>query len=1297
MTDTRPRDASGTIGPYRVIAVLGRGAMADVYEAVDETGARHAVKVLRPGGDADRAHRFAREGDIRVDHPNVVAVHGAGVAEDGRAWLAMEMLAGETLKERLDRDSRLPVEAALDIARQACRALGAIHAIGVIHRDVKPGNLFLCEDGTVKLLDFGVAHVRSGPDDLTVERQVIGTPSYLAPEQARGEPTIDLRADLWSLGVVLYEMLTGHRPFGRRSLVATLLAVVVDALTPITRHAPELPPGLVAVVHRCLAKRAEDRFESAEVLEAALAAVAAGDPAWVDTSPRLQLRKGGTVDVHAPTAETLALQRALPPIQLGERRLVALVLAEGLLDPPTLESAVVRRGGVFLRLAGGRAAGLFGAASWEGDEVERAAAAALVSRDAARAMAVVSGHASGDGSAVSGDVVVEAEACCRVGLDSVAVPPDTARLLEGAFTLKAERDGLFSVSASRSVGGPLSSEATRIARLVGRRDELAKLSELVTEVHTTGQAVGLLVTGPPGIGKSRLHPELERILEADRGFRIFVARLRSLSRGNAYELVREMLAHRARTHATQPGWSRLTGGVPLPERQSTVRALVREVIPEEAAAREIEGFLGELVRVPMTESALVRAARSDVQVMDDRLRLALLGYFISACQRGPVALLLDDLQWADAASLDFLDQLFDRASHLPLLLFATGRGELVERRPELFHGQRVEHFTLRGLDEWHVAELAAEVAGRELSIPLVTAIAARSGGNPLFVEQLVKAVEARGALDASPDELPLPVSVEAAVQSRLDHLPPDEKELCRRASVFGRSFDTADLAAVGVPSPRHALESLARRELVVPRPRPSRSLGQEHMFRSGLIQEVAYRMLADDLRRELHVAAAEHLEGEPEPDLELVAGHFALGGRGDRAASLYAQAALAAATRGDSETVLRCSGEALRLSPAAAGAYDLYVARADALRFLGRRDEQALELASALEAAGDDRQRARARLEQAVWLARTGNTRDALEALDAARDAADRSGDRELMAHARGRMAATLIFAGRLAEAAEALSTADVLAVDATAQTRGLLSEWRGLLANAVGDLGAQLAAYRAAVDLFAEAGDVRREAGAGNNVADVYNRIGAWDQAIMALKRTIDRCDAVGNHLVMAYALLNLGYAFQRRGRIGAAIQTLDRAIERAPEIGDVRLDLFARLYQARARLHVGDPGPVARDATAVARDADRHGLPGIAVLGRTLAAMAWLEANRPDAALGCSTEALRVRDELGSLEEDEAEVFVVHARALVDCGRLGEAREVRRRGRARLEFLADRIRDPDMRRRFLEDVPSHRDLMSG
>ena len=260
---------------YRVVGHLGRGGMGCVYEVEQiELGRRFVLKALLPehATRADLVARLRQEwralGQLR--HPGIVEATDAGVGADGAPYFVMELLTGETLRAKIRRERRLPTDEAIAIAIEVLEALAAAHDLGVVHRDVKPANVFMVGPRRIKLLDFGIAKLAVGAETITARGVTLGTPRYLSPEQACGDP-VDARTDLYAVGLLLFEMLTGQGPFDEnRDSNALLLAHLTRTAPRLDRFLPGADPRLVDLVARLLAKQPSERPAAARTVASAL-------------------------------------------------------------------------------------------------------------------------------------------------------------------------------------------------------------------------------------------------------------------------------------------------------------------------------------------------------------------------------------------------------------------------------------------------------------------------------------------------------------------------------------------------------------------------------------------------------------------------------------------------------------------------------------------------------------------------------------------------------------------------------------------------------------------------------------------------------------------------------------------------------------------------------------------------------------------------------------------------------------------------------------------------------------------
>src|SRR5689334_12761703 len=373
--------SAGTkLGPYEILAPIGAGGMGEVYRAKDpRLGREVAIKVLPAtfSQDADRLKRFEQEARAAgvLNHPNITAVHDFGTHE-GAPYIVTELLEGETLRSRLG-PGAISQRKAMDYAIQLAKGLAAAHEKGIVHRDLKPENVFLTKDGRVKILDFGLAKLKSERDDKgqtdlqtvsggTQPGVVLGTMGYMAPEQVRGK-TADRRSDLFSFGTILYEMLSGQRAFRGDTAADTITAILTKDPPDLSQTNREIQPGLDRIVRHCLEKNPEERFESARDVAFDLEAlsnlstptgVISASMADAAVSPK---RRGWALPAIAAAVVALALGAAAG-FRFGKKA--------GFVPPPSYQQLTFRRGELYASRFAPDGQTVIYAAAWDGKPVE---------------------------------------------------------------------------------------------------------------------------------------------------------------------------------------------------------------------------------------------------------------------------------------------------------------------------------------------------------------------------------------------------------------------------------------------------------------------------------------------------------------------------------------------------------------------------------------------------------------------------------------------------------------------------------------------------------------------------------------------------------------------------------------------------------------------------------------------------------------------------------------------------------------------------------------------------------------
>ncbi len=1241
------------LGRFEIVRLLGRGGFGVVYEARDAELGRHvAVKVLAPRDDRGdrelhlRLLRHEAQSAARLNHPAIVTMHDVG-DHLGTGYIVLELLTGETLQRRLEAGLP-PVAEVLTIFEQVARGLVHAHAAGVIHRDLKPSNVFLCADGRVKILDFGLARTLDTLRGNDLLPAGAGTPAYMAPEQWRGE-TEDARSDLYSLGVVLHESLTGRLPSRPAGVVGGV--------------APALGGDLGAVVARALAPAPEDRFQSAQELLGAL--LRAARPV---SSPRVA-----------------SDEAAFAPADEG--RMMSLVLAggEGALDP-SLESAVSTSGLRLERTADGALVVVVtgGPAS---DLAARASRCALALRGQAPALpiAIVTGHGTAQGGSRLGQVFERGRQLLAVApAGSIRVDDVTAGLLGAGFDVGGDEAGL-ELRRERAAPPPRTLLG-RTTPFVGRQPEQRLLEAVLAECVEEHTAHAVLVTGPAGIGKSRLGQELVDALgqRAD-GAEVWIGRGHPLRAGSAFGMIGSAVRSAAG----------IADGEPLEVRQQKLRARVARHLGSGADTTRAGSFIGELAGIPFppTQDPVLRAAHQDAALMADQVRAAFTRWVAAECAARPLVLVLEDLHWGDQPSVALIDGVLRALSGRPLLVLALARPEVHEHFPDLWRAHGVREIRLGELSPGAAARLCRAVLGDTPGEGVVEHLVGLAAGNVFFLEELVRAT-ALGRTD------PLPGSVLAMVHSRLDELDTTARRVVRAASIFGGSFWTGGVRAVLGGDADEVAAGLARlleRDLVVRRAVPRFAGEDELVFRHALVREAAYATLTAEDRARGHRIAAGWLELAGQTEAVLLAEHRERGGQAALAARSYARAAEQALEASDLDGVLQRAARAVACG--AEGELLGTVRRLEAEAHMWRGEH---ELA------------AQRGLEGMSLVARGSATWYAAAA--AAIEASGKRGHRpglvalghELLGERPGalehgpfavagaRAASQLFFTGEPTLAEELVARVEAMRPrfeERDPAVAAWIDHARSVRALYFGDLGAYVRLKGAAVTGFEQAGDRRNACVQRAKLGYGLLQVGAFAEAEQVLRDVLPAAQSLGLGQLVASVKHNLGLALTHRGQLAEGLRVEEEAARAFAEQGDRRLEAAARKYLAMNHLAAGRIDDAAREAEA-ARSVVLPRTPGHAY-ALALLARVHLAAGRTSEALPAAREAMALLEELKGMDEGEAMVRLAYAEALHAAGEGPRARAALETTRRWLEDRAARISDPARARSFLEDVPENARLL--
>ncbi len=1259
-------DLVGTVvgDRFEIERAVSAGGMGMVYRARDRLrGGAVAVKVL--SGAPELAARFSREVEILagIRHPGIVRYVAHGVLSSGLPFLAMEWLEGPTLAEILDAGP-LSVPESVTLAGRLAGALGAFHRRGGVHRDLKPGNVILAGGALqgATLIDFGVARLRDLGRDLTAPGVIVGTPRYMAPEQIRGSEQIDARADVFSLGCLLFRCLTGRSPFTGEEDLSFLLKILLEEAPPLQTFRKDAPPWLSALVASMLAKSPEGRpADGAAVAEA----LAASSPSRVEAGASGELTS-------------------------DERRVLCLLLTVCPEDGGALREILARHRGRAEILPDRSFLGVFTGSGAANDLAARAARCALAAAPllGGAPVVVVTGRAALAERLPVGDLIDRAVARLGGAGAGVRIDDVTAGLLGSHFALGADAGGPTLIAERDAAEAP----RTLLGKptpCVGRERELSRLDAALSRCAEEGEARAVLVTGPPGVGKSRLvHELLHRVRARASPVEVFLARGDPVSVGSPFGLLGQALRRAAG----------VLDGEPVETRRSKLQAR----FGREPGGRpdHVVEFLGELCGAPFPDedSVQLRAARRDPMVMGAQMRGAFEEVLRAECAVHPVALVLEDLHWGDGPTVRAVDAALRNLRDSALFVLAAARPEVREVFPGLFRDHALDELPLRPLNRRVSEDLVREMLGEGADAVTVRDLAERADGNAFYLEELIRAVAAGRTAE-------LPETVLSMVQTRLEGLDPEARRVLRAASIFGQRFWRGGVGALVSAAAADAwLPALAGDEMIS-LAREARFPGEvEYVFRHALVRDAAYGMLTADDRAVGHRLAAAWLEAAGEGDAMVLAECFERGGERGQAAVWYHRAAAQALEGNDLDlAVARAERGIACATPGSSGSPGVvdegrlgrtYLIQAQANRWRGlHRDalERGLRAMRALPAGSAPWWDAAAEVAAA---ANTVPEPAELEACSAtllstglsARGVGDEVAVSAAVALARAAIAN--FYGGRYATGEALLGRSETVARGLTRDPAAAahVDCARGVAALLKGDVSGYLSLMRSAGEAFEQAGDARSACVQTIRVGDAYLQLGVYGAAERAFRATLREAEQLVLPGQRAAAKCNLGLALALQGKIAEGIVAEEEGLALAE--GDQRFELTARIYLARIVL-AADPERSAREIRPISDD------PGTPAAYRcyalALRAAASLALGQPEPAVLASRQAMELLASMGEIEEGSAFIHLAHVEALLASGDPGAARLASAAARARLLAQADKIADAALRRSFLERVPEN------
>ncbi|MCK4761412.1 MAG: protein kinase [Candidatus Aminicenantes bacterium] len=898
-----------TISHYKIIEKIGQGGMGVVYKAEDSKLMRPVALKFLPiemTRDQEARERFKLEAQAAaaLNSPNIVTIHEID-EHKGTIYIVMEYIDGSTLSETITglklaahKEGAAPagpeeINSVLDIAIQVCRGLKAAHNSGIIHRDVKPQNIIINKDGVVKILDFGVAKLTRGTN-VTKEFSTIGTLHYMSPEHLMGQG-VDQRSDIWSLGVVLYELLTLELPFEEESVQSSMHAIVNESPLPPADINDNISRELESIILKCLRKEQENRCQSAEALLTDLT-----------KAQRIQKKDSREIKIKEKThlrKETERRQATVISAEItGYNEMLDCLDAEEVAGAmgdcfDMFTSSTAKYEGKFDKVSGNGFLVYFGVPSAVENAPVKALSAAMEMRGCIARYnnkakpGVPLGIRIGinTGTVIAGVLGKDEEKYSVIGdtvnfanqLKDISAP---GKILAGPLTHKNTKNQFeykeVKATALKGRQKPsaiyelvqakeksdllrLGSKRMIFSEMVGRDNELDELHLHLLQV-LKGEGFILNITGEAGIGKSRLIAEFRR---QDAFKRV------TLLHGRALSIGRNLSFH--------PLIDTIKNWLNIKEEESSgaaydkLRRAIEALCPDKKEADEIFPFIATLMGMKLAGKYSDRIEGIEGEPLEKIIKKNFRELIEKIAGQKPLVFIIENVQWADITSIEFIESLLRLIKTHPILFInvirpgfrETGerlRTTIEERYPGRHREIRLEPLN-RSQSELLISRL---LKIKDLPVNILKPVTGKAGGNPFFIEEVIRSfiddgvVELRGGqfrLTEKIDSVVIPETIHDVLMGRIDKLDDEARSLLKVASVIGRSFFYKVLSAVTgkTGGSDDKLEFLKEVQLI----RQQERRGEvEYIFKQTLVREVVYESILLKTRKTLHQQVAAAIE-----------------------------------------------------------------------------------------------------------------------------------------------------------------------------------------------------------------------------------------------------------------------------------------------------------------------------------------------------------------------------------------------------------------------------------------------------
>ena len=910
-----------TISHYKIIEKLGEGGMGDVYKAEDLKLHRTVALKFLPvelTSDEEAKNRFIWEAQAAssLQHNNICTIHEIDETEDGQLFITMDYYDGETLKDKICKES-LSIEEIINLTIQIGEGLNKAHEKGIIHRDIKPSNILITKNNQVKIVDFGIAK-QIGNTKITKKGSTLGTIAYMSPEQIENSK-VDFRTDIWSFGVLLYEMATGQLPFKHEYETALIYAIVNKTPVPLTDLNEKIPIELEHTIYKCLQKEKEYRYQTVRELLIALEKVR--EIVCQENSPHPEQPYAVSKEMERKHL-TILSAGILSIDALNNKLLHEEIVIEANRCLENFCSIAQKHRGEIYHSTTSTVVIIFGMQATLEDSTKYAVNTALEIKSwfghafsdsqykesfelriGIESGAVIVGVNQNKGRldySIFGSVADLADKMRdEAQSNQICISENAAHMVKNEFHFK-QINGNISIGKSSLPIYEITSQKQKIYRpvlgvdrkiyseLVGRAKELNQLRfHLLKVINGKGAVINII--GDAGIGKSRLITELQKNTEIDKVICLYGNCL-SNGKNRSFHPIQQIFKNWANIRDDDSDRSGLF----------KLKQIIDKYYPQNS--KNILPFIAPVAGISLTDLHEDYYQNINSEILNKLVIKSLKEFLSAAAEKSAIVWIMEDMHWADLSTVEVMESLYAVADENPILFINLFRPHYQEISGRLLRTiqNRYPSFYSEinlGLLEKSEAETMAKnlLKITELPYKLKTFIAEKTEGNPLFIEELIHSLIDAEAIKLENGEfkitekmqtVDIPENIHEMLMMRIDKLDDETRQLLKIASVIGKSFYQEILVEVA-----GSIEDITERLLFLKQiqliSEQKQSQEKEYSFNHILVQQVIYESILTTQRKMLHLSVAKAISKVFASNLQnfwgVLAYHYCLGEDFDQA------------------------------------------------------------------------------------------------------------------------------------------------------------------------------------------------------------------------------------------------------------------------------------------------------------------------------------------------------------------------------------------------------------------------------